>query len=94
MSDKRAAPIQHLIQRQLTILHRISRPETRHEIQREAQRIAQISETPAFLVIKCRRGPGRLIHPQPGCRPRWAAPCTRQHLAEAPLNYPICAPTV
>jgi hypothetical protein len=53
---QRAAQIQHLIQRLLTILHRIPTPETRPEIQREAQRIAQISETPAFLMIKCRRG--------------------------------------
>ncbi|MFN2638222.1 MAG: hypothetical protein ABR585_14490, partial [Gemmatimonadaceae bacterium] len=53
---QRAAEIQHLIQRQLTILHRISGPETRHGILREAQRINRIRGMPAFLVIKCRRG--------------------------------------
>ena len=52
----RTAEIQHLIQRQLTILHRILGPETRHGIRREAQRINRIREMPAFLVIKCRRG--------------------------------------
>jgi GAF domain-containing protein len=53
---QRAAEIQHLIQRQLTILHRISGPGTRHGIRREAQLINRIREMLAFLVIKCRRG--------------------------------------
>jgi hypothetical protein len=52
----RAAEIQHLIQRQLTILHRIPGPETRHGIRREAQHINRIRKMPAFLVaVKCRR---------------------------------------
>jgi hypothetical protein len=73
---QRAAEIQHPIQRQLTILHRIPGPETRRGIRREAQRINRIRKMPAFLVVvKCRRGTREADPTHAGCRPTWAVPC-------------------
>ena len=85
---QRAAQIQHLIQRQRTILHRISRPETRHEIQREAQRIVRISGMPAFLMMTCRRGT-READPRPGRVPpklggALCAAAPRRHATQLP----------
>jgi len=72
----------------------MSRPETRHAIQREAPRIVRISATPAFLMMTCQRGT-READPHSGrVPPKLGGACAQQRLVDAPLNYPVCAPTV